>query len=147
MSSAEKRVFVTKEDFEEKVILKIQEVPKGRVTTYGDVAAALGARKMARHVGWALKQCVEEEDLPWWRVVNSRGEVSFRPDDAIVPGTKRKREKSGANVPEEDAATPLSSGSDQEDRLRAEGITFSLRSGLGGRRIENFSSFLHNFDV
>ena len=33
---------------------KVREVPAGKVTTYGDVAGALGSRRVARQVGFAL---------------------------------------------------------------------------------------------
>ena len=49
----EPRVIITMEDFREKVHLKVQEVPRGKLCTYGSVAAALGSKKVARQVGSA----------------------------------------------------------------------------------------------
>ena len=57
----------------------VRQVPAGAVTTYGDVAASLGLRAAARQVGYALSAS-SDPDLPWHRVVNSRGEVSARAD-------------------------------------------------------------------
>ncbi|WP_240331603.1 MGMT family protein [Salinibacter ruber] len=41
----------------------VAQIPVGRVTTYGDIAAHLGRRGAARIVGWALKDAVGG-DLP-----------------------------------------------------------------------------------
>lgn len=68
---------VVTEGFHAKVYAKVREVPRGAVTTYGDVAAALGSPRVARHVGWALAACAED-DVPWWRVINATGRISGR---------------------------------------------------------------------
>lgn len=61
--------------FHARVYAKVREVPPGAVTTYGDVAAALGAARVARHVGWALAAC-REPGVPWWRVVAASGRLA-----------------------------------------------------------------------
>lgn len=66
--------------FREQVYLLVSDVPAGRVTTYGDVAAALGAPRAARQVGWALAALPEGRDIPWQRVINAQGRISFRGD-------------------------------------------------------------------
>jgi methylated-DNA-protein-cysteine methyltransferase-like protein len=65
--------------FHAQVYALVCQVPAGRVTTYGDVAAALGSPRVARHVGWALA-ALQTPDVPWHRVINSRGALSFRGD-------------------------------------------------------------------
>jgi methylated-DNA-protein-cysteine methyltransferase-like protein len=65
--------------FHERVYAVVRSVPAGRVTTYGDVAAVLGTPRVARHVGWALA-ALRDEDVPWHRVINARGTISFRGD-------------------------------------------------------------------
>ena len=63
--------------FFERVYAVVGEVPAGRVTTYGDVAAALGLRSVARKVGHALAGIpADREDVPWHRVVNAQGRIS-----------------------------------------------------------------------
>ncbi len=52
----------------------VAAIPRGRVLTYGDIALRLGRPHGGRTVGWAMRHC--PEDLPWYRVVNSRGELS-----------------------------------------------------------------------
>lgn len=64
--------------FRARVFALVAVVPRGRVTTYGDLAAALGRRHVARHVGNALGQC--PRDVAWHRVVNGQGCVSRRAD-------------------------------------------------------------------
>ena len=56
----------------------VARIPRGRVATYGQVAALAGAPRHARQVGYALHDTPQELDLPWHRVINARGEVSRR---------------------------------------------------------------------
>jgi alkylated DNA nucleotide flippase Atl1/3-methyladenine DNA glycosylase AlkD len=56
----------------------VARVPRGRVATYGQVAALAGLPRHARLVGYALHALPEGSELPWQRVINSRGEVSPR---------------------------------------------------------------------
>lgn len=63
--------------FHERVYAVVKRVPAGFVTTYGDVAEALGLRRAARQVGYALAALDESRgDVPWHRVVSGRGEIS-----------------------------------------------------------------------
>ena len=56
----------------------VNEVPEGRVVTYGQVAALAGLPRHARQVGYALHALPDGTDVPWQRVVNARGEISLR---------------------------------------------------------------------
>jgi len=67
--------------FHGKVHDLLRTVPAGSVTTYGDLAGALGARSVARHVGYALAALAPGSDVPWFRVVDGRGFVT-RPGSA-----------------------------------------------------------------
>jgi len=53
-------------------------IPPGRVMTYGSISALLPG-VTARMVGAAMAACPEDEDIPWWRVINSQGKISPRP--------------------------------------------------------------------
>jgi methylated-DNA-protein-cysteine methyltransferase-like protein len=55
----------------------VRRIPKGRVTTYGHVAALCGKPRAARTVGWALHALPENSDVPWQRVINRRGGISI----------------------------------------------------------------------
>jgi methylated-DNA-protein-cysteine methyltransferase-like protein len=60
--------------FNERVYEITRRVPRGRVTTYGAIARALGDPRKAREVGWALGRC--PDDVPAQRVINAAGAVS-----------------------------------------------------------------------
>ena len=54
----------------------VKKIPKGYVATYGQVAELAGDRKMARAVGNALHKNPDPENIPCYRVVNSKGELA-----------------------------------------------------------------------
>ena len=64
--------------FTEQVISVIMRIPRGRVTTYGLVAAAAGNHCGARQVARILHSSSDKYKLPWHRVVNVKGEISPR---------------------------------------------------------------------
>ena len=53
-------------------------IPRGKVMTYGQVAAMAGNPRASRAVGYAMRAIPNGEDVPWHRVVNSKGEISRR---------------------------------------------------------------------
>ena len=55
----------------------IRRIPKGWVATYGQVAAMAGLPRRARLVGYVLRHLDPASDVPWHRVVNAKGEVSW----------------------------------------------------------------------
>jgi methylated-DNA-protein-cysteine methyltransferase-like protein len=65
------------DSFFNQVSLVVRSIPPGRVATYGQIAKLLGNPRAARTVGWALRGMPEGADVPWQRVINSRGTVSF----------------------------------------------------------------------
>jgi methylated-DNA-protein-cysteine methyltransferase-like protein len=54
----------------------VRRIPRGRVATYGQIAALLGRPRAARVVGRAMHDC--PADVPWHRVVNASGGISRR---------------------------------------------------------------------
>ena len=60
----------------EKIYEVVKKIPKGRVATYGQVAALAGNRRLSRVVGYALHVNPDPENIPCYRVVNRFGEVS-----------------------------------------------------------------------
>lgn len=83
--------------FTEELIEVIREIPRGKVCSYGGVAALAGNPRAARQVVRVLHTYSEQENLPWWRVVNSRGMISLKPGHGCE---------------------------EQRDRLEAEGVEF-----------------------
>lgn len=57
----------------------VRRIPRGRVATYGQVAAIAGLRGHARQVGYALHALKASTSVPWQRVINARGAISLRP--------------------------------------------------------------------
>jgi methylated-DNA-protein-cysteine methyltransferase-like protein len=66
------------ESFADRVYRVVRAVPRGRIVSYGGVAALLGHPRSARGVGTALRSLPDETDVPWWRVVNRNAEISIR---------------------------------------------------------------------
>lgn len=56
----------------------VRRIPRGKVATYGQIAALAGIPRQARQVGYALFSLRRGSDVPWQRVINARGEVSER---------------------------------------------------------------------
>jgi methylated-DNA-protein-cysteine methyltransferase-like protein len=91
-------------DRDRRILDIVRSLREGEVVTYGDIAADAGYPKLSRLVGRLL--AVTDDDLPWWRVVNSVGR--------LVPGNERE----------------------QSQLLRAEGVTVNdgrVRSAPIGR--------------
>jgi methylated-DNA-protein-cysteine methyltransferase-like protein len=61
----------------EKIYRLVLRIPRGRVMTYGQIAQILEERYSPRLVGWAMHATPRDErNIPWHRVINSRGGVS-----------------------------------------------------------------------
>lgn len=61
-------------DLFEKIYTLARAIPSGKVTTYGQLGAMVGLSDM-RTVGDAMNAC--PPDVPWHRVINSRGTISM----------------------------------------------------------------------
>jgi methylated-DNA-protein-cysteine methyltransferase related protein len=68
----------TSSDSYRRIYAVVRRVPRGRVATYGQVAAVAGLPRHARLVGYALNVLPPDSDVPWHRVVNSKGQISLR---------------------------------------------------------------------
>ncbi|WP_017936905.1 MGMT family protein [Zestomonas thermotolerans] len=77
--------------------LTLQQVPPGKVVSYGELAALAGLGRAARWVGRILGQLPADTRLPWHRVIAASGRISLP------------------------AGSPA--GAEQRARLRAEGVT------------------------
>jgi len=82
----------------ERIYAVVRQIPPGRVSTYGQVAAIVGGGCTARQVGYALAALkAGDRSVPWQRVINHRGEISLRSGEG---------------------------GATQRQRLEAEGVEF-----------------------
>ena len=75
--------------FYEKMRLVCLSIPAGRVATYGQIAMLCGQPKHSRQVGYGLKNDLAGPDVPAFRVVNGRGELSGAAQFP-VPGLQQK---------------------------------------------------------
>jgi methylated-DNA-protein-cysteine methyltransferase-like protein len=55
----------------------VSMIPRGQVSTYGDVARAAGLPGRARQTGFALRMMPDDMHLPWHRVVGAGGRIVF----------------------------------------------------------------------
>jgi len=63
--------------FTRQIVDVIRAIPKGRVTSYGRVAALAGNPRAARQVSRILHTMSQKHELPWHRVVNASGRISL----------------------------------------------------------------------
>ena len=66
------------------ILAVVQSIPAGKVATYGQIATLANLPGRARLVGTALKKLPPDSGVPWHRVVNAKGEISFRGDGEAV---------------------------------------------------------------
>jgi methylated-DNA-protein-cysteine methyltransferase-like protein len=58
----------------------IKKIPRGKVATYGQIAALAGNPRATRLVVWILNSSSRKDKLPWHRVINSKGQISLKPN-------------------------------------------------------------------
>jgi methylated-DNA-protein-cysteine methyltransferase-like protein len=98
----------TTETFFECVWSIAAKIPRGKVTTYGTIARALGSPGAARTVGWAMRATPAGLGVACHRVVNARGKLS--PEDVF----------GGPDV--------------QRSLLESEGVTFDVQGRVDMKR-------------
>lgn len=83
----------------ERIYLVVDEIPAGRVATYGQVAAIVG-NCTARMVGYAMAALPDGSAVPWQRVINAQGKISPRGDQgsSIVQRLRLEEEGVGFSV-------------------------------------------------
>jgi methylated-DNA-protein-cysteine methyltransferase related protein len=64
--------------FTERAITIIKNIPRGKVMTYGQIAKHAGSPRGARQVVRILHSMSQKYQLPWQRVINSKGEIGFQ---------------------------------------------------------------------
>jgi methylated-DNA-protein-cysteine methyltransferase-like protein len=67
----------------------VKKIPRGRVATYGQVAEEAGFAKQPRLAGYAMHNLPRESKIPWHRVINAQGRLSFPPGS--VPYKEQKK--------------------------------------------------------
>lgn len=80
------------------VLQIVKDIPQGRFTTYGSIAAHLAINP--RHVARCLSHLTEEESaiLPWFRVVAAEGRLSQGMDESLREKQRKCLEKEGMKI-------------------------------------------------
>ncbi|ESP94421.1 MULTISPECIES: MGMT family protein [Pseudoalteromonas] len=86
------------DEFKQNVYTLIGAIPQGQVATYGQIAKLAGAPKHARAVGYLLKKLPKDSTLPWHRVINSQGKISFPLDSDKFQTQSTKLQAEGVAV-------------------------------------------------
>lgn len=93
------RSTVKEYSFFEDVFEVARQVPKGRVTSYGAIAAYLGTRLSARMVGWAMNAAGSAKPkVPAQRVVNRNGVLSGKHHFSTPTAMEELLKKDGVKV-------------------------------------------------
>lgn len=87
----------------ERIYQQVRKVPYAKVTSYKQIAENSGLHRGAQIVGWALRTLPEGSDIPWHRVVNSKGLISIINPKVTKNEQKNRLEAEGVKVYEEDS--------------------------------------------
>lgn len=60
------------------ILSAVRKIPRGKVATYGQIAALVNRPRNARQVGTVLSSLCSDSNIPWHRVVNAQGYISSR---------------------------------------------------------------------
>ncbi len=86
-------------DFFQQVWELVRQIPKGRVSSYGAIAAALGLKSGARMVGWAMNSSHGQKPVvPAHRVVNRNGQLTGKNHFATPTLMQESLEKEGVRI-------------------------------------------------
>jgi methylated-DNA-protein-cysteine methyltransferase-like protein len=95
--AAVKKVEISENDARQRILAAIRRIPRGHVCTYGNVADVAGLPRRARLVGTVLRQTPSSRDLPWYRVINAGGRISFPLGSEAHARQKKKLEAEGVD--------------------------------------------------
>lgn len=77
------------------ILAAIRKIPRGKVSTYGNIAEVAGLPRRARLVGTVLRQTPASPKLPWYRVINAGGRISLPPGSDAYARQRSKLETEG----------------------------------------------------
>jgi methylated-DNA-protein-cysteine methyltransferase-like protein len=76
----------------------VRRIPRGRVSTYGQIAKLAGLVRRARFVGYALHNLPPGMPVPWHRVINARGMISFPEGSASYQRQRELLQREGIRL-------------------------------------------------
>jgi len=69
---------------EQRVWLVISAIPRGKVSSYGDIALLAGHPRAARQVGRILNNLPDHSQLPWHRIISQQGKISLSGERGVM---------------------------------------------------------------
>lgn len=81
-----------------KIWSTIRDIPAGNVASYGQIAELSGLARGARQVGWALRNLPQDEQVPWFRVLQASGRIAFAKGSDGFERQRRLLEAEGVTV-------------------------------------------------
>jgi len=91
-------------NFYDRVYKLVAQIPKGKVATYGQIAALISSPRAARQVGFAMRSTPPNLKIPWQRVINSEGRISIINPHVTAHEQARLLRQDGVTVTERDQA-------------------------------------------
>jgi methylated-DNA-protein-cysteine methyltransferase-like protein len=98
VNSKEQGPFTKTSDFDnwvKAVWQVVAGIPRGHVLTYGEVARLAGMSRAARRVSMAMRRAPRGMKLPWHRVINAQGKISFPTESSGYQRQKELLEQEG----------------------------------------------------
>lgn len=86
------------DDIRHIIVQQLSHIPLGKVCTYGDLARLSGFPSHARFVGSVLRNLPKDTQLPWHRVINGQGKISFQEDSEAYLEQKNRLENEGITL-------------------------------------------------
>ena len=80
------------------ILITLASIPIGKVSSYGDIAKRSGFPNLARYVANILKNLPNDSKIPWHRVINSQGKISFPKDSAMYCLQRTKLQEEGVTL-------------------------------------------------
>ncbi len=105
-----------------------KQIPRGKVASYGQIAAMISTPRAARVVGWALHTMDVEAGIPWQRVINSKGYISTTCPTHNAILQKRLLQKEGVNCVKREGLWWI-------DMKKYQWQPFSLKNGNRKRKV------------
>lgn len=78
-------------NFKDSVYKMVGKIPKKKLVSYGQVAAACGSPRAARQVGWMLRLLDGNNAIPWWRVINNTGTITIKGNFISTPLIQKQK--------------------------------------------------------
>ena len=83
---------------EERLWQALADIPEGSLITYGQLATASGLPGRARWAGQMLSRLPADTKLPWHRVINASGSISFPPESSSFERQRKKLTSEGFEI-------------------------------------------------